>query len=462
MGARTLLFLAGMVVAALFLLAVVSGNSQQVTVSLPLFVPLRTELWKILLGGVGIGAVAALALDGAGRMRRSLRDRRLRRGREQLEEGERLFLEGVDEMASGRFREALLSFEAAEEYSGADVRLLMRKAECLTRLDRPGEAAAALAEAAEEDRSHRGVAYALARALAATGETERARALLERTVPEDPEPPVPALGRLRDLQRDAGEIAAALETQQQILSLTAPSERPAEVRRAQALRHAHGRALLAEGDAAEAVRVFRAIVDEDPAAVPAWVRLGEAYLRGGNEKSAVAAWERAFEVTGATAPLTALQDYYLDRTRPEDAIALWKRAIERTNGGAAAQYLLGRLYDQLFMLDDALRTFANLPRTSAPALAARLSKILETRGDLPQAVARAREVLASLPALAAEYSCSGCGARYEEWTDACRACGAYGAVRLDLGPPDPERESEAAPPAEPAPEPAPEPAAHSG
>ena len=90
------------------------------------------------------------------------------------------------------------------------------------------------------------------------------------------------------------------------------------------------------------------------------------------------------------------------------------------------------------MLDDALRTFSSLPRREAPALSARLSRILEGRGDLVQAVARAREVIGGMPALAAEYSCSGCGARYERWTDACRYCGAYGAVRLDLGAPDPD------------------------
>lgn len=458
MGARTLLFLIAIAVAAAFLLGVVSANSTVVTVTLPLFRPLQAELWKVMLGGVGIGAASALAFDAAGRVRRSLRERRRRRGREQIEEGERLFLEGVGEMASGRWAEALLCFEAAQEYAGADVRLLTRKAECLTRLDRPAEAAAALQEAAEEDRSDRGVAYAQAEALAATGEKERARALLERTIPEDPEPPTAALASLRDLQREAGEIRAALATQQQILSLAAPSEQPAEIRRALALRHAHGRMLLEEGETAEAVRVFRGIVEEDPEAVPAWVRLGEAYLSGGNEKSAIEVWERAFEATGATAPLTALQNLHLDRTRPEEAIALWKRAISRTNGGAAAQYLLGRLYDQLFMLDDALRVFSDLPRFSSPALAARLSRILEGRGELPQAVARAREVLAAVPALAAEYSCSGCGARYPEWADTCRACDAYGSVRLDLGAPDgeggnaevPKPVSEPVPAAEPA------------
>lgn len=458
MGARTLLFLVGIVLAAAFVLGVVTANSQMVTVALPLFRPLQTELWKVLLGGVGLGAVSALAFDAAGRLRRSVRERRRRRGREQIEEGERLFLEGVGEMASGRWAEALLSFEAAQEYAGADVRLLTRKAECLTHLDRPAEAAAALQEAAEEDRNDRRVAYAQAEALVATGEKERARALLERTIPEDPEPPTAALAGLRDLQREAGEIRAALATQQQILSLAAPSEQPAEMRRAQALRHAHGRALLEGGETAEAVRVFRAIVEEDPEAVPAWVRLGEAYLRGGNEQSAIGVWERAFDATGATAPLTALQNLHLDRTRPEEAIALWKRAISRTNGGAAAQYLLGRLYDELFMHDDALRTFADLPRFSSPALAARLSRILEGRGELPRAVARAREVLTAVPALTTEYSCSICGVRYDEWADGCRACDAYGTVRLDLGAPDGEAEgaevprpvSEPVPAAEPA------------
>lgn len=445
---RTLLFLSGIGVTAIVLLVLVDANSQLVTVTLPLFLPIRVELWKVMLGGVGMGAAVALAFDLAGRVRRLLRERRLRRGRQDLEEGERLFLEGLDEMASGRWSEALLSFEAAQEYAGADLKTLRRKAECLMHLGRPEEAATALEEAAAEDRGHRGVAYALSEARMAMGESERARALLEKTISEDPNVPMSALARLRDILLEAGETRAALSVQQQLVSVAAPSGRAAEERRTLALRHAHGRELLDRGEAAEAARVFRAILDEDSGAVPAWVRLGDAYRSGGNERAAVETWQKGFEKTGATPPLTALQDHYLDRTCPEEAISVWKRAIAGAEHAEAGQYLLGKLYDRLYMLDDALRTFANLPRRDAPALGARLARILEGRGDSAEAMARAREVIAAAPALLADYSCSVCGNRQQDWTDTCDSCRAYGAVNLDLGTPRgaPSDESAAASP----------------
>ncbi len=432
MGMRTLLFLVGALFAATFLLVVVAANSQFVTVTLPLFLPIRVELWKVMLGGFGIGAAIALAFDLAGRVRRLVRERRLRRGRLDLEEGERLFFQGLGEMASGLWPEALLSFEAAQEYSGPDSKTLRRKAECLMRLGRPGAAAAALEEAAAEDRGRREVAYALAEALSAAGETDRARTLLETTISEDPDAPATALAALRDLLVAAGDTRAALSLQQQLVSVIPPSGRAAEERRALALRHAYGRELLEHGEPAEAGRVFRAILDEDSKAVPAWVRLGDAYLAGGNESAAVETWKKGFRTTGATPPLTALQNYYLDRTCPEDAISVWKQAIADADPATESQYLLGKLYDRLYMLDDALKTFANLPRLATPALGARLSRILAGRGDLAEAMIRAREVLAAAPELAAEYSCSVCGKRQEAWSDSCRKCGTYGAVALDL------------------------------
>ncbi len=430
---RALLFVAGVLVTAVFLLVVVTANSQPVTVTLPLFAPIRIALWQVMLGGVGIGAAVALAFDLAGRVRRMLRERRLRRARQDLEEGERLFLEALNEMASGRWSEALLSLEAAEEYAGAEVKTLRRRAECLMRLGRPAEAVAALERAAAEDRNDRGISYALAEALVAAGEPEKARALLEKTVSEDPEAPAAALARLREVLVGLGDARAALGAQQRLLALAPPSGRAAEERRAIALRHAYGRELLERGEAADAVRVFRAILDEDPTAVPAWVRLGDAHLAAGNERAAVETWRKGFEVTGATPPLGALQDYYLDRTCPEDAIAVWKNAISDTEPTAETQYLLGKLYDRLYMLDDALKTFARLPELDAPVLGARLSRILEGRGDLSEAVIRARGVIASAPDLSAEFRCSACGRRRAEWSDSCPRCGAYGAVDLDLG-----------------------------
>ena len=432
MGIRTLLFVVAVLLTAGLLLVVVVSNTQFVTVTLPLFLPIRVELWKVMFAGVGLGAAIALAFDLAGRVRRLVRERRLRRGRHDLEEGERLYLDGLDEMASGKWSEALLSFEAAQEYAGADTKTLRRKGDCLMRLGRPADAAEALEQALAEDRGNREVAYALAEAREAMGDPEQARTLLETTVSEDPEAPIPALARLRDILVGLGEHRAALSVQQRLVSQVPPSARAGEEQRTLSLRHGYAKELLDQGETAEAARVFRAILEEDPAAVPAWVRLGQAYLAGGNERAAVETWQKAFDLTGATAPLSALQDYYLDRTCPEDAISVWKRAIGAAEKPAESQYLLGKLYDRLYMLDDALKTFANLPRTAAPALAARLSRILEGRGDLAEAVIRAREVISAEPSLAAEYCCSGCGTRQADWTDSCPECGTYGGVRLDV------------------------------
>ncbi len=448
MGIRTVLFVLAVLLTAGFLLVVVASNAQFVTVTLPLFLPIQVELWKVMFGGLGLGAAVALAFDLAGRVRRLVRERRLRRGRQDLEEGERLYLDGLDEMASGRWPEALLSFEAAQEYAGADIKTLRRKADCLMRLGRPEKAAEALEQAAAEDRGNREVSYALAEARVAMGEPEQARALLEKTISEDPEAPIAALARLRDILVDSGENRAALSVQQQLVSHVPPSARAAEEQRTLSLRHGYGRELLDNGEPAEAARIFRAILEEDPGAVPAWVRLGEAYLAGGNERAAVETWQKAFDLTGATAPLSALQDYYLDRTCPEDAISVWKRAITAAESPGESQYLLGKLYDRLYMLDDALKTFSNLPRSAAPALGARLSRILEGRGDLAEAMIRAREVISAEPALSAEYGCSVCGTRSADWRDTCPECGTYGGVSLDVeeGRPIPVGEPEGSPP----------------
>ncbi len=429
---RALFLLAGVVALAVFVLLMVAANPGMVTLRLPLFLPMQVELWRVVLGGVGAGAALALGLEFSGRMRRALRDRRTRGVRAAFEEGEHLFLEGLEQMASARWSEALRTLEAAQASAGLDVRILMRKAECLMRLDRPDEAAKELEDAVREDRSHRGAAYALVEAEAALGHTENARMLLEATIAEDPDPAPDALARLRDLLVEAGDAHAALEIQQRLVRAVPEAHRPDEERRALGLRHADGVALLAAGEPVEAARVFRKVLEEEPTAAPAWLRLGEAYRDAKNEGAAVETWKRGFEETSSTALLVALQDHFLERTRPEEAIGVWKEAMSSGAADADCRYLLGRLYDRLFMLDDALQCFAQLPRERSPALNARLARLLENRGDFPEAVSRAREAMAGLPDLLCEYVCSACGARSEEQLDICPKCQGYGTMRLDV------------------------------
>ncbi len=429
---RTLLLLPGAGILAVAVLLVVDANPGMVTLRLPLFLPIQVELWQVVLGGVGVGAALALGLEFSGRTRRALRKRRMRGARAAFEEGERLFLRGLEQMASARWAEALRTLGVAQEGTGADVRILMRKAECLMRLGRPAEAVRELEEAVREDRSHRGAAYALVEAEVALGHTESARVLLETTIAEDPNPAPAALARLRDLLVDAGDAHSALDVQQRLVRAAPEEHQPAEARRALALRHADGVALLAAGEAVEAVRVFRKVLEEDPGAAPAWLRLGEAYLKAKDENAALETWRRGFDETSSTAILVALQDYFLERTRPEDAIAVWKQAISGGAGTDECQYLLGTLYDRLFMLDDALRCFSRLPRERSPALNARLARLLESRGDFPEAVGRARDAMAALPDLLREYCCSVCGTRSGTQLDICSKCQGYGTVGLDV------------------------------
>ncbi len=429
---RALVLLLGAGALATGALLVVDANPETVTLRLPLFLPMEVELWRVILGAVGAGAALALGLDLFGWARRALRERRMRGSRAAFDEGERLFLLGLEEMASGRWADALGTLASAQEKTGADVRILMRKAECLMRLGRPGEAVDELDDVVKQDRSHVGAAYALVEAEVALGRSEHARALLETTVAEDPEPTPQALARLRDLHVAAGFPGAALEVQQRLVRATPEDRRPAEARRALALRHADGAALLEAGEPVEAAAVFRKVLEEDPGAAPAWLRLGEAYLMAKNETAAEDTWKRGFERTSSTALLVALQDHHLQRTRPEEAIQIWKAAIAGGSGTPECGYFLGRLYDRLFMLDDALQCFGQLPRERSPALNARMARILESRGDFPEAVGRARDAMAALPDLLREFACTNCGARSDRQLDICPECQGYGTVRLDV------------------------------
>lgn len=262
----------------------------------------------------------------------------------------------------------------------------------------------------------------------AAGQREAAIEGLERlrvVVPTN----VWVLERLRDLLVQAGRWGDAAAVQAAILG-DAIGEGQRAIPGVQAwsgLRARAGRAALEAGRPREAAAAAREVLRVDPGFAPAYVLLGDTYLRLGRPGRAVRLWLKAYAATGHTALLACLERAYLAEERPHRLIDFYHQALLDAPADLRLRYRLARLCLRLEMLDEAAVQLGAVARDApefAPALCD-LAELHRRRGHLPRALEYAQRALVASRAPHQDFRCASCGATAEEWTDRCPACGSW-------------------------------------
>lgn len=449
MRAKTLLSLLLVFAFVWFVVATIKNNQTPVEVRLAFLGPLTVELWAILLAAFGAGAALILFFDiagGARRFARNWRQRQLHRAHEKTED---MYLRGLDDMVNGRHEQALKCFDEVLSRDPDHVNALIKRGDSLRALARYRDAAEPLEKAASLAPENLVGLYSLSDVYIDLGDESRAESALQRIIALGPESTVSGHRKLRDLKIQQGDWKSADELQTKIEKMVTLSEEK-ELASATALgiRFEFGRDQLARGEVKEAIQSLESALKRDDSFVPAYLRLGEAYLEIGETDVGLATWRRGHDSTGSTELLSAIQNYYLKVDQPDEAIGVWKQAIMLSENEAPLRYCLGKLYYRLFMLDAALNEFRLIEDSVSglPALHVYIARILENQGDLQGAVAKNKTVLGEVGGLMTDYACGSCGKRYPEWQAQCDSCKRWNTVILDVG---------AAPTPEPAIRPAP-------
>lgn len=436
MRAKTLLSLLLVFAFVWFVVATIKNNQSPVDVQLAFLGPLTVELWAILLAAFGAGAALILFFDiagGARRFARNWRQRQLHRAHEKTED---LYLRGLDDMVNGRHEQAIKCFDEVLSRDPDHVNALIKRGDSLHALQRHRDAAEPLEKAARLVPENLVALYSLSDVYIDLGDESRAEKILTRILEIGPKSTVSGHRKLRDLKIRQGDWGSADELQAKIEKMvTLSEEKELAGRTALGIRFERGRDQLARGELKEAIESLDSVISRDESFVPAYVKLGEAYLEIGETEEALAAWRKGYESTGSMELLNATQNYYLKVDQPDEAIGVWKQAIMLSENEAPLRYCLGKLYYRLFMLDAALNELRLIEDSvsSLPALHVYIARILENKGDWQGVVAKNKTVLGEVGGLMTDYACSSCGKRYAEWQAQCDTCRRWNAVVLDVG-----------------------------
>lgn len=101
----------------------------------------------------------------------------------------------------------------------------------------------------------------------------------------------------------------------------------------------------ANGNVAEAVRIYQALLEENPRFTDAWVRLAALYEASGDSEEAEAAYRRAIETAPSLAPGFALSlgNLQLRMRKLDEAAAHANLALSRASAAGGARLLLARI-----------------------------------------------------------------------------------------------------------------------
>jgi predicted Zn-dependent protease len=279
----------------------------------------------------------------------------------------------------------------------------------------------------------------------AAGETEQAMAVLGEMVSRHPRFALEPYRRMRALCIRDGSWEKAWSVQQRIQDLEKgdPEADPESADYARGIRYELALARKREGRGREAEQLLRRLIKEAPDFGPALLELGRFALADRKESEALRLWKRGFAATGAPVFLQALQDHHLGAEEPMKAIDTLRDLARQGDHPLVCRLFLGRLYETLEMIDQALDEFlgleAELP--AAPVIQHHLARLMERRGKHQEAAARYARIFEEWKPAAAEYRCRRCQAPAVDWRDRCDSCGLWGClafpIKENLGSTDP-------------------------
>lgn len=353
--------------------------------------------------------------------------RQLRR-HERSREAHRLFRRGRGEALLGRTRAARTFFRKAYRKlpdEGA-ISLELARAEA-----REGDLEAAekrLRALLQKEPESSETYAALVEVLDARGDEEGQREALTHWVKVDAEY-LPALRRLRDLERKAGRWAEAVRLQEKVLSRAGARETGAGEKR-----------LLAECLVAlsrtqsprEARETLKKALSADAKFAPAHAVLADALLSAGEEQGAVEACLQGFRQSGRVGLLLKAEGVRLRRGEGEEMLATYRKLGRKD---AAIALLRARLLLTLNRSEEALDVLKQVPEAQASAagrwLAGEASFRLRSYEGAARAFRRSIDAEEGPPPLA--FACDSCGRAASGWAEACPACGALGTLELATG-----------------------------
>ncbi|MCX7794115.1 MAG: tetratricopeptide repeat protein [Thermodesulfovibrionales bacterium] len=195
-----------------------------------------------------------------------------------------------------------------------------------------------------------------------------------------------------------------------------------------------GRVSLERKDMERAKKSFKTAIKIDKFFIPAYLGLVEVMLSEGLTEGAIEFLWNSYEETSSPLLLARLEDLLITNGEPARLIRYYKGAIAKRPNDTLLNFLLGKLYYRLEMIDEAISLLRDMETggETFPELHRLLGNLYLKRREPERAALEFRKAIDLRKTLRLNYCCNNCGYTADTWSGRCPNCKEWNSYTFNL------------------------------
>lgn len=393
------------------------------------------SLTALILFSIAVGGMLVMIAVGVRQTRALYFNWTYRRRQKKEASSEKFYKEGVNAFLAKRYKDAVALFQKVLDINPNHVNTLLRLGKIYQSEKNIHEAIRLHRKARLADDQSTEVLFGLAQNLDAAHQSDEAVGILKEMITLD-ETNLTALMRLREIYMRLSRWEDAHFIGEKILKLPLSDEnREREQTAFLGIKFEKGMISLKQNQIEPARRSFKSAIKMNKNFLPAYIGLGETYVKASRMESALTLFEKGYDMTKNLILLHRLEALCLEMGQPDRILQAYQKALAKDPRHIALKFYLGKLYYRLEMIDEAFDLLSEIEGQVEyfPDLHKILGNLYFRRGDYFLAAERFRKGLALKTVVIVPYYCPLCDYHSPIWSGRCARCsqwGSYEAIPL--------------------------------
>jgi lipopolysaccharide assembly protein B len=254
--------------------------------------------------------------------------------------------------------------------------------------------------------------------------------MLEKIRRMEPDSPV-VLSRIRDSYLQKQDWKNASEIQKRVISLTRDKNKQAKEQQLSGqITYQKGFLHWEKGQLDSAISEFKKALRIDEKCLPAYITLGDAFLKSGNKKNAIKTWQAGLSFTHSPLCLLRIQKVLQETDNLKDLVKIYQDAIQSSNNSVKDKYvqLLGILYMEKGETEEAIQVLETVQPDKSVLHSILLANAYQQKQDNPKMEEASQSAFSIVKESLFEVVCGECKASFEEWSSHCPECKAWNSL----------------------------------
>ena len=406
---------------------------------------LRLPMVVLFLGSVLLGLVIACLLHGTLSLKTFFSDIKIA-GRNKLQNKTNrrvglLFEEAENLVADGCISKAITIYEKILELSPNHVTVLTRLGNRLREEGDPDRALQLHLKAVQIAPNNLDALYSLAddyslKAQYSSTMYQMEMATLEKIVKLDRKSPR-FFYRMREIHLKSDDWALAADVQKKLISLIEGKEQKAKEKKILSRYiYYNGIRYFNNGNYEATISELKKALREDAQCLSAYIILADAFIKTGNKKAALKAWQTGYGNTNSPVCLIQMEKFYRGSSQVGEMVKVYKEAIKKSQNSIREilGLLLGRLCLEEGNTQETIQVIEEntvSPKAIIPSLI--LADAYKQQHDQNNSQKAVENASCQVKSAILKFKCVGCGKTLDHWIDSCPSCNTFDSIECHPG-----------------------------